>query len=31
MNNTMINSIMNDAANMEAADNLMTESLATLS
>lgn len=30
MNNTMINSIMKDAANMEAADNLMTESLAAL-
>lgn len=30
MNNTIINSIMQDAANMEAADNLMTESLAAL-
>lgn len=30
MNNTTINSIMQDAANMEAADNLMTESLAAL-
>ena len=30
MNNTMINSIMQDAANMEAADKLMTESLAAL-
>ena len=30
MNNTTINSIMKDAANMEEADNLMTESLAAL-
>lgn len=30
MNNTMINSIMKDAANMEEADNLMTESLVAL-
>ena len=30
MNNTIINSIMKDAANMEEANNLMTESLAAL-